>query len=49
MTNKLGKEAPIQIEEVFEYIRIDLVTHSTLGHLGYRYSIYIIDVVSNYH
>jgi hypothetical protein len=49
MTDELGKEAPIQTEGPFEYIRVDLVSHRTPAHLGYRYSAHIIDVVSNYH
>ena len=43
-TDQLGKEAPVQGNWPFDIVRMDLVTHKNPGHLGYRYSIYIIDV-----
>ncbi|KXX82431.1 hypothetical protein MMYC01_201624 [Madurella mycetomatis] len=43
-TDQLGKEAPIQGNGPFNFVRVDLVTHKNPRHLGYRYSIQIIDV-----
>ncbi|KAL2137497.1 hypothetical protein VTI28DRAFT_9420 [Corynascus sepedonium] len=48
-TDQLGKEAPVQGNWPFDIVRMDLVTHKNPGHLGYRYSIHIIDVWTNYH
>ncbi|KAL2138074.1 hypothetical protein VTI28DRAFT_7502 [Corynascus sepedonium] len=48
-TDFLGKEAPVQGNGPFDFVRIDLVTYKNPGHLGYQYSIHIIDMWSNYH
>jgi len=48
-TDELGKEAPIQGTAPFDFVRVDLVTHKNPGHLGYCYSIHVVDVWSNYH
>lgn len=48
-TDELGKSAPIQGSRPFHYVRIDVVTHLNPGHLGYKYSLHVIDVWSNYH
>ncbi|KAK4119441.1 hypothetical protein N657DRAFT_255987 [Parathielavia appendiculata] len=49
MTDELGKEAPIQAEQPLDFIRVDVVSHSPPAMLGYRSSVHIIDVHSNYH
>lgn len=49
MTDELGKQAPVQSNKPLDFIRVDLVTHNTPSHLGYRYSIHIIDEWTNYH
>ncbi|KAL2140525.1 hypothetical protein VTI28DRAFT_3729 [Corynascus sepedonium] len=33
----------------FHFVRVDVVTHKTPGHLDYKYSLHIIGVWSNYH
>ena len=48
-TNELGKQAPIQGTQPLNHIHVDLVTHHQPSHLGYRYSMHIVDVASNYH
>ncbi len=48
-TDEIGKEAPVQGDEPLDFIRVDTVSHRVPGHLGYKYSIHIIDVASNYH
>ncbi|GAB1319489.1 hypothetical protein MFIFM68171_09699 [Madurella fahalii] len=49
ITAKDDSFSPGQGNSPFDFVRVDLVTHKNLGHLGYRYSIQIIDVWSNYH
>ena len=48
-TDEIGKEALVQGDEPLDFIRVDTVSHRVPGHLGYKYSIHIIDVASNYH
>lgn len=49
MADELGKQAPIQGSEPLHFIRVDMVKHNPPAMLGYRYSVHIIDVYSNYH
>ena len=48
-TDELGKEAPEQGNKPFDFIRVDLAMHKNPSHLGYKYSLHIVDVWSNYH
>ena len=48
-TDEHGGPAPIQATAPFDFIRVDTVTHKNPGHLGYRYSVHIVDARSNYH
>lgn len=48
-TDEHGKVAPIQGTKFFDFIRVDTVTHKFAGHLGYYYSIHIIDVFTSFH
>ncbi len=48
-TDELGKEAPEQGNKLFDFVRVDLAMHKNAGYLGYKYSLHIIDVWSNYH
>lgn len=45
----LGKMAPVETNAPFDFIRVDTVTHQNPGHLGYKYSIHIVDAWPNYH
>ena len=49
MTNIIGKEVPIQGNKLFDFVYIDLVIYKNPSYLEYQYSIYIIDVQSNYY
>ena len=48
-TDILGKEALVVADEPLSYVRADLVYHKNSGHLGYHYSVPIVDVYSGYH
>ena len=48
-SDELGKQAPVQCVAPFDFVRVDMVKHRNPGHLGYQYSVHIIDVWSNYH
>jgi hypothetical protein len=48
-TDELGKCAPVQGTKPFHFVRVDIVTHKIPGHLGYKYSIHIIDMWSGFH
>ena len=45
----LGKEAPTVTEYCLDFVRVDLTFHKHAGHLGYHYSVHIVDVHSGYH
>ncbi|EAQ83032.1 hypothetical protein CHGG_10850 [Chaetomium globosum CBS 148.51] len=49
MTDELGKSAPIQGDNPLDFIRVDTVTHEKPGALGYKYSVHIIDIDTNFH
>ncbi len=49
MHGELGKQAPNQTTSPIDFIRVDLVTRLNPGHLGYKYSLHIIDTWSNYY
>ena len=48
-TDIIGKEAPVVTDETLSYVRADLIYHKHSGHLGYHYSVHIVDVYSGYH
>ena len=48
-TDILGKEAPVVADEPLSYVRADLIYHKNSGHLGYHYSVHIVDVYSGLH
>jgi hypothetical protein len=48
MTDEVGKQAPVEVNVLLDFIRIDTVLHKDASHLGYKYSLHIIDVWSNY-
>src|SRR5689334_7477775 len=48
-TDELGKRAPVQGSRPFHFVRVDMVSYQNAGHLGYKYSMHIVDVWSNYH
>ncbi len=43
-TDELGKEALEQGNKLFNFVRVDLAIHKNASHLGYKYSLHIIDV-----
>ncbi len=43
-TNELGKEALKQGNKPFGFVRVDLAIYKNASYLGYKYSLYIIDV-----
>ena len=45
----LGREAPIVTENALDFVHADLTYHKHAGHLGYKYSVHIVDVHSGYH
>lgn len=44
ITNEVGKQAPIEVNILLDFIRIDTVLHKDTSHLSHKYSLYIIDV-----
>jgi hypothetical protein len=48
ITDKVGKQAPVEVNVLLDFIRVDIVLHNEASYLGYKYSLYIINVWSNY-
>ena len=44
MTDEVGKQAPVEVNVPLDFIRVDTVLYNEASHLGYKYSLYIIDV-----
>jgi len=49
MTDSMPKEATMPATYPIEFLRVDLIIHTTPGHLGYRYTIHFVDMISGIH
>jgi hypothetical protein len=44
MTDKVGKQAPVEVNAPLDFIRINIVLYNEVSYLGYKYSLHIINV-----
>ena len=48
MTDEVGKQALVEVNILLDFIRINTVLYNEASYLGYKYSLYIINVWLNY-